>query len=116
MKPNRIQSNDVKWDPHTFYDEDFVPIIPSGGYEDDSYEASRVGDGDLADSIRDILANSNVIDVTDIYVNVDKLNVSLIGTVPDSEMKSHVEDVVRQIEGVGTVRNHLSVEYGRLKS
>lgn len=116
MKPNKIYSNEVKWDPHTFYDEDFDPIIPSDGHEDDTYEAGRVDDEHLAESIRDILANSEVIDVTDIYVNVDKHNVSLIGTVPDSQMKSHVEDVVRQIEGVGMIRNHLSVEYGPLKS
>ena len=116
MKPNKIQSNEVIWDPHTFYDEDFDPIIPADGEEDDTYEAGRVDDEHLAESIRDILTNSNIIDVTDIYVKVDKHNVSLIGTVPDFEMKEHVEMVVRQIEGVGMIRNHLLVEYGPLKS
>ncbi len=44
MKPNKIQSNEVKWDPHTFYDEEFDPLIPVDGEEDDTYEAGRVNE------------------------------------------------------------------------
>lgn len=114
MKSQKIESDHMNWNPQNFMDEDFDPIIPSDEEHEDTYEAARIQDEELADSIKDILSHSQMIDATDIYIQVDNHNVTLTGSVSDFEVKKHTEEVVKLIEGVGEVKNHLSVEYGPL--
>lgn len=114
MKTQRNQENQ-EWNPQNFLNEEFDPIIPSHD-DDDYYEALGVDDDQLAETIRDVLDHCQMLDPTDIHVSVTHHDVVLRGSVSDFEAKKHTEEIVRSIEGVGNISNHLSVEYGPLNS
>lgn len=75
-----------------------------------------VTDDQLSDSVKELLSNSDRIDAHDVHVRVDNHNVILTGMVNDEEARESIDHMVRLIEGVGEVRNHLNVEYGPLRS
>lgn len=114
----REQQNHEKWDPERFFDTNFDPILPDDKeMEREGFsEAMAVTDEQLAESIKEILSNSERIDAHDIHLRVDNHNVTLTGVVEDQEAKEEVENMVKLIEGVGDIRNQLSVEYGPLSS
>lgn len=109
MKEKRI-SDEPKWNPRYFFDEEFDPIIPGEKEDEDVYEAQRVEDEALADSVKDLLENSQMIDASDVHVESNRHIITLTGTVRDEEMLKQTELAVRLIEGVEAVHNHLSIE------
>ncbi len=109
MKGQKINEA-VKWNPQYFFDEEFDPIIPSENEDEDIYEAQQIQDEALAETVKDLLDNSQMIDATDVHVEANRHVVTLMGTVPDQEMVKHTEEAVRFVEGVAGVHNHLSIE------
>lgn len=109
MKGERV-SDQTKWNPRYFFDEEFDPIIPSEHDDEDVYEAQRIEDEALAVAVRDLLDNSQMIDVSDVHVESNRHVITLSGTVRDQAMVKQTEEAVRLIEGVQGIHNHLSVE------
>ncbi len=69
----------------------------------------HVDDGTITTKVKaDLLAAKNV-KSTHIHVKTRKGVVWLTGTGPSSDDKSAAEDVVKNVDGVESVRNHLSV-------
>lgn len=109
MKGQKINETG-KWNPQYFFDEEFDPIIPSENDDDDIYEAQAIQDEALADAVKDLLDNSQMIDATDVHVEANRHVITLLGTVPEKEMIRQVEEAVRYVEGVAGVHNQLSLE------
>lgn len=67
-------------------------------------------DEELEIILKELLHNSTMIDASDITVNVDKMNVTLSGTVKSQNDRDYALKIVKLVQGVGTVHSDLIVK------
>ncbi len=70
----------------------------------------RGADARIDAEINDHLTEHSYIDTTEIVVSVKDGEVTLEGSVPDSEQKQYVEELATKINGVTGVNNQLKVQ------
>ncbi len=63
---------------------------------------------DIAHQVALRMTNSRILDARRIVVEVSRQTVSLKGWVPTSLMANRAADIVRRVQGVRLVRNHLA--------
>lgn len=102
----------------------YIPaIMPAEGMVEESNADANRGDHhgrgfagyDSSDEridreIDDHLTQHSYIDTTAVAITVKDGEVTLEGSVPDTDQKTYVEEVVAKIEGVTGVNNHLKVK------
>ncbi|CAB3791662.1 BON domain-containing protein [Pararobbsia alpina] len=69
----------------------------------------HVDDSAITTKVKAELLGAKNVKSTHIHVKTHKGVVSLTGTVPSSEDKTAAADVVKNVEGVDSVKNHLKV-------
>ncbi len=67
-------------------------------------------DEELERILKELLYNSNRIDASDVTVTVDKMNVTLSGTVRSQSDRDYAVKIVKLVQGVGTVNSDLIVK------
>ncbi|EDZ97880.1 transport-associated protein [Burkholderia sp. H160] len=69
----------------------------------------HIDDGAITTKVKAELLAAKNIKSTHIHVKTRKGVVSLTGSVPSADEKSAAEDVVKNVEGVSSVKNHLKI-------
>ncbi|WP_244813945.1 BON domain-containing protein [Caballeronia sp. Lep1P3] len=69
----------------------------------------KVDDGTVTTKVKAELLSAKNVTSTHIHVKTRGGVVSLTGTVPSAEEKSNAEQVVKEVSGVASVKNHLKI-------
>lgn len=67
-------------------------------------------DEELEKILKELVHNSTRIDASDITIVVDKMNVTLSGTVKSQSDRDYALKIVKLVQGVGTVHSDLIVK------
>lgn len=67
-------------------------------------------DEELENVLKELIHNSTQIDASDITVSVDKMDVTLSGTVKTQDEREYALKIVKLVQGVGTVHSDLVVK------
>lgn len=91
---------------HWMMDEDDEPVI------DDLPEtrAHYHTDEELESCVRELMRNSRE-DYSDVRVSVDARNVFFEGTIESEEARRHLEDMAKMIQGVGHIKNNVTLRH-----
>ncbi len=67
-------------------------------------------DDELEKILKELIHNSTRIDASDITIMVDKMDVTLSGTVKSQSDRDYALKIVKLVQGVGTVHSDLIVK------
>ncbi len=86
--------------------------INSGGHKGKGPKDYKRSEERIREDVCDRLSDDDMLDATDIQVQVQENEVVLTGTVNEREQRRYAEDLVESISGVSHVQNNIRVNRG----